>query len=291
VRNDMQKLQHLKYIYQQHASGGRIPTDEALKMYFEIIDEVFSRKEAFIDLPKNYKFYDLNHMFENISKMISSLLNGLVIFEYPDPKYIYITRAVVTPLTEYAFVVSFMTNLGMTISRTVDSYGLPKAKELEMMLNSGLTGKSLQEIFLGVKNQYFQTDDIRVSNMMELIKGLLDEFARKKYIVYGLEKIISSTKPSLECIESLTMLIENDGIKNEIFKGLEYSTDIKLFFGNDINSKSLKNLGFFYSSYCKDSHTIGRILFIGDKFNEYEKIYKVLKEYNSRFSEIISKNL
>lgn len=291
IRNDMQKLQHLKYIYQQHTSGGRVPTDKALRLYFELIEQVYSHNEYKMELPKNYKFYDLNIMFENISKMISSILDGLIIFEYPDPKYIYITRCVVSPLTENNYVVTLLTNLGLTISRTVDNYGLPNCKELEEMLNSGLNGKSLDEIFIGIRNQSIQSDDERVTNIFNLINGLLDEFTRKKYIVNGLEKIIAYSKPSLETIESLTMIIENETIKDELFKDLEFSKDLNLFFGKDINSKALKNYVFFYTSYCKGFDAIGRSLLIVDKYNDYEKVFKVLKEYNSRFSEIISKNL
>ncbi|MDN5342125.1 hypothetical protein OF820_05200 [Oceanotoga sp. DSM 15011] len=291
IRNDMQKLQHLKYIYQQHTSGGRIPTDAALFLYFNIIDEAYSKNGTYMEMPKDYKFYDLNLMYENISKMISDILNGMVLFEYPNPKYIYITRAVVTPLTDYNYVVNLMTNLGMTITRTVDIYGLPHYKELEEMLNIGLKGKSFNSVFEAIKNQNFQTDDIRVINMYNLIEVLLNEFSRNKYIINGLEKIISFHKPGYDSIKSLSMIIENDEIKDEIFKDLDYSRDIKVFFGNDIGFRSLRNFAFFYTSYCMSSNSIGRLLFITEKYSDYEKIYNTIKEYTSRFSEIISKNL
>ena len=291
IRNDMQKLQHLSYIYQQHTSGGRIPTDKALKLYFEIIEEAYGEEQNYLEMPRDYKFYDLNIMFENLSEIISSTLDGLVIFEYPDPKYIYVTRAVVTPLTEYHYVVILLTNLGMTISRTVESYGLPAAKELENMLNDGLAGKSLFDIIYASKTQKLKTEDIRLTNMFNLIEILLNEFSRNKYLIKGLEKIISKFKPNIESVDSLTKIIENDNIKDEIFSNIDYSHDLNVFFGSELNTKSLKNFAFFSTSYSLGSNPIGRMLFITDKFCNYEKIYKIIKEYNSRFSEIISKNL
>ncbi|MCP5454772.1 MAG: hypothetical protein H7A30_00660 [Thermotogae bacterium] len=291
IRNDMQKLQKLKYIYQQHTSGGRIPTDKALKIYFEIIEEVYSKKNLSLDIPKEYKFYDLNLMFENISKIVSNLLRGMVIFEYPDPKYIIITRAVVAPLTDYNYVVTLLTNLGMTISRTVEVYGLPGPHDLEKMLNEGLMGKSLMEIYRAFGSKDIKTDDLRVLNMYDLIEALLNEFSRNKYIVSGFEKLISNYKPNIDTLESLSMLVENDEIKEEIFSQLDFSRDIKIFFGNEISSKSLRNYAFFYSSYCMDMNSVGRMVFVTNKYTDYEKTYTVIKEYLSRFSEIISKNL
>ncbi|BBE30368.1 heat-inducible transcription repressor HrcA [Tepiditoga spiralis] len=291
IRNDMQKLQRLKYIYQQHTSGGRIPSDRALELYFEIVKDVYSKTEKMLDIPKEYKFYDLNIMIENMSKIVSEILEGMIIFEYPNPRYVFITRCVVTPLTESHYVVTFLTNLGMTISRTVEKYGLPISSELEKMLNKGLSGKSIQELLSAVNSESYKTDDIRIKNMFSMINSLLNEFSRNKYHVTGLEKIISHCKNNIESIESLTMMVENDEIKDKIFDKIEFSNDINIFFGDDLNARALKNFSFFNTSYSLSSNSIGRVLLITDKYKNYEKVYKVLKEYVSRFSEIISKNL
>jgi heat-inducible transcriptional repressor len=179
----------------------------------------------------------------------------------------------------------------MTISRTVESYGLPAAKELENMLNEGLSGKSLFDIIYASKTQKLKTDDIRLTNMFNLIEVLLNEFSRNKYLIKGLEKIINKFKPNIESVESLTKIIENDYIKDKIFENIDYSHELNVFFGSDLKNKSLKNFAFFSTSYSLGSNPIGRMLFITDKFCNYEMIYKIIREYNSRFSEIISKNL
>ncbi|HOO75381.1 MAG TPA: hypothetical protein PLS66_08800, partial [Tepiditoga sp.] len=189
------------------------------------------------------------------------------------------------------YVVTLLTNLGMTISRTVEVYGLPGPHDLEKMLNEGLMGKSLMEIYRAFGSKDIKTDDLRVLNMYDLIEALLNEFSRNKYIVSGFEKLISNYKPNIDTLESLSMLVENDEIKEEIFSQLDFSRDIKIFFGNEISSKSLRNYAFFYSSYCMDMNSVGRMVFVTNKYTDYEKTYTVIKEYLSRFSEIISKNL
>ncbi|PNR94649.1 heat-inducible transcriptional repressor HrcA [Petrotoga sp. 9PWA.NaAc.5.4] len=290
IRNDMQKLQRLGYIYQQHSSGGRIPRDPALKIYFEMIKSTYNLTDTHIDIPKKYKFYDLNLMFQNLSEMLSNVLDGLVILEYPDSKYVFITRVVVSPLTETHSVITILTNLGLTISRTVEIYGLPPSKELEKFLNNGLVGKSFSSLFYILTASKSEVEDLRITNFLEIIENITHEFKRTRYLVNGLEKIISKTKTDLDAIETLASIIENDTIKEEFFKSLDFDNDISLFFGNDFNSKTLKNLAFLCTTYRLNSNPLGKILFITQKYCDYEKIYLLLKEYISRLSEIISKN-
>jgi len=291
IRNDMQKLQKLRYIYQQHSSGGRIPTDPALKIYFQMIKDAYNQKDTHLEIPKKYKFYDLNLMFQSLSELISNALEGLVIFEYPNPKYVYITRVTVTPLMETNNVITILTNLGLAISRTVEIYGLPPSKELENILNNGLVGKSFHSLFMFLSAPKFETEDLRVTNFIEILENLTSEFNRKKYIVSGLEKVISKSIPDLEAIETLVSMVENDKIKEGLFKLLDFTDDIEILFGEDFNSKALKKMVFFYTTYKLNTDPLGRVLFITQKYCNYEKIYLFLREYISRLSEIISKNL
>ena len=59
----------------------------------------------------------------------------------------------------------------------------------------------------------------------------------------------------------------------------------------DLNSKALKKMVFFYTTYKLNADPLGRVLFITQKYCNYEKNYYFLREYISRLSEIISKNL
>lgn len=291
IRNDMQKLQKLGFVYQQHSSGGRIPSDSALKIYFQMIKEAYNQEDTHIDIPKKYKFYDLNLMFQSLADLISKSLEGLVIFEYPNPKYVYIKRVTVTPLMENNNVITVLTNLGLVVSRAVEIYGLPPSQELETVLNNGLIGKTFYSLFMILSAPKLEIEDIRITNFMEILEQITSEFNRKKYIISGLEKIIAKCEPDINAIETLALMVENDRIKEQILKNLDFSNDIKISFGEDFNSKALKNMVFFYTTYNMNSHPLGKVFFITDKYCDYEKNYVILKEYVSRLSEIISKNL
>jgi len=106
-----------------------------------------------IELPQDYKFYDINIMFDKFSKMLSELTNSFIILEFPDSRYIYVTRAVVSDLTNDFYQITLMTNLGLSITRTVEKYGFPSEKELEKILNEGLIGKSMHEIINIIKTK------------------------------------------------------------------------------------------------------------------------------------------
>ncbi|AEX85613.1 hypothetical protein XO10_06005 [Marinitoga sp. 1135] len=292
IRNDMQKLQHLKLIFQPHSSAGRIPTDMALRLYFEAIKESFSVKSKNIELPHEYKFYDINIMFDKFSKMLSETTNSLVILELPDSKYIYITRAVVSDLTNDFYQITLMTNLGLSITRTVENYGFPSPKELEKILETGLVGKSMHEIINIIKtNKIEQERDIRLINLYKLVYLLVEEFFRNKFIISGLAKIISTGYHTPEEILYLSKIVEEDKLKVELLSKKPFTSEIKATIGSDFEIPELKNFIMFETAYSYNSNPLGKVALLTFKYSDYKQIYSILGEYTSRLSEIISKNL
>ncbi|GAB6188866.1 heat-inducible transcriptional repressor HrcA [Marinitoga arctica] len=292
IRNDMQKLQHLNLIFQPHSSAGRIPTDNALRLYFEAIKESFSVKSKNIELPQDYKFYDINIMFDKFSKILSELTNSLVILELPDSRYIYITRAVVSDLTNDFYQITLMTNLGLSITRTVEKYGFPSPKELEKILNEGLIGKSMHEIINIIKTKRIEKEqDIRLVNLYNLIFLLAEEFFRNKFIVNGLARVISSGYFNTKELLFLSKIVEEDKIKVQLLSMKPFDVEIKATIGSEFKIVELKNFVLIETSYCHNVNPLGKIALLTFKYSDYRQIYSILKEYTSRLSKIISKNL
>ncbi|KAF2956168.1 HTH domain-containing protein [Marinitoga sp. 38H-ov] len=292
IRNDMQKLQHLNLIFQPHSSAGRIPTDNALRLYFEAIKESFSVSSKNIELPQEYKFYDINLMFDRFSKVLSELTNGIVILELPDSKYVYITRAVVSDLTNDFYQITLMTNLGLSITRTVEKFGFPSVKELEKILNEGLVGKSMHEIINIIKSKTIEGEkDVRIINLYNLVFLLVEEFFRNKFIVNGLARIISTEYFNTKEIIFLSKIVEEDKLKAQLFSMKPFDMEIKVTIGNEFEISELKNFAMFETSYCYNANPLGKVAIITFKYSDYKRIYSVLKEYTSRLSKIISKNL
>lgn len=292
VRNDMQKLQHLNLIFQPHSSAGRIPTDKALRLYFEAIKESFLVKGKNIELPQDYKFYDINIMFDKFSKMLSELTNSFIILEFPDSRYIYVTRAVVSDLTNDFYQITLMTNLGLSITRTVEKYGFPSEKELEKILNEGLIGKSMHEIINIIKTKRIEGEqDFRLINLYNLIFLLAEEFFRNKFIVNGLARVISSGYFNPKEILFLSKLVEDDKLKVQLLSINPFDVEIKATIGGEFKIQELKNFVMIETSYCHNANPLGKIALLTFKYSDYRRIYSVLNEYTSRLSKIISKNL
>ncbi|WP_129408656.1 HrcA family transcriptional regulator [Marinitoga lauensis] len=292
IRNDMQKLQHLDLIFQPHSSAGRIPTDKALRLYFEAIKESFSVKSKNIELPQDYKFYDINIMFDKFSKMLSELTNSLVILELPDSRYIYITRAVVSDLTNDFYQITLMTNLGLSITRTVEKFGFPSPKELEKILNNGLIGKSMHEIINIIKSKSIEKEqDIRLMNLYNLVFLLAEEFFRNKFIVNGLAKVISSGYFNTKEIVFLSKVVEEDKMKVQLLSLKPFDIEIKTTIGNEFGINELRNFIMIETSYCHNANPLGKVALLTFKYSNYKRIYTILNEYTSRLSKIISKNL
>lgn len=292
IRNDMQKLQHLNLIFQPHSSAGRIPTDNALRLYFEAIKESFSVKNKNIELPHDYKFYDINIMFDKFSKILSEVTNSLVILELPDSRFIYIIRAVVSDLTNDFYQITLMTNLGLSISRTIERVGFPSSKELEKILNEGLVGKSMHDIIKFIKTKNIENEqDIRLSNLYNLVFLLAEEFFRNKFIVNGLARIISTGYFNTKEILYISKIVEDDKLKVQLLSLKPFNIEIKSTIGNEFNINELKNFVMFETSYCYNANPLGKVAMLTFKYSDYKILYSMLNEYTSRLSKIISKNL
>ncbi len=75
----------------------------------------------------------------------------------------------------------------------------------------------MKKIFSFLSTKQIEIEDLRITNFVEILEHLTDEFKRVRYISVGLEKIISKSQPDLDTIVTLAILVENDKIKEEFF--------------------------------------------------------------------------
>jgi len=87
IRNEMQKLTDMGYLYQPHTSAGRVPAD---KGYRYLVDRLISEKaedlikaEILDEIEKAKKARDSFTFLQEISRTLSSFSSGLVFLHLP----------------------------------------------------------------------------------------------------------------------------------------------------------------------------------------------------------------
>jgi heat-inducible transcriptional repressor len=185
-----------------------------------------------------------------------------------------------------------MTNLGLSITRTIERIGFPSSKELEKILNEGLVGKSMHDIIKFIKTKSIENEqDVRLSNLYNLVFLLAEEFFRNKFIVNGLARVISTGYFNSKEILYISKIVEDDKLKVQLLSLKPFNIEIKSTIGNEFNINELKNFVMFETSYCYNANPLGKVAMLTFKYSDYKILYSMLNEYTSRLSKIISKNL
>ena len=167
IRNEMADLEELGYIVQPHTSAGRIPTDKGFRLY---VDDLMAQKEEEISLREQQvgdkekeldsmkdalseKVDRVEELLQNVAKVLANNTNYATMITTPKVtgnKLRFVQLSQLEPNKLLAVIVmegNLIRNKVITISEDISPENLLK---LNLLLNTTLTGLTLQEMHLGL---------------------------------------------------------------------------------------------------------------------------------------------
>ena len=175
IRNEMADLEELGYIVQPHTSAGRIPTDKGYRLY---VDDLMAQKEEEISLREQQvgdkekeldsmkdalseKVDRVEELLQNVAKVLANNTNYATMITTPKVtgnKLRFVQLSQLEPNKLLAVIVmegNLIRNKVITISEDISPENLLK---LNLLLNTTLTGLTLQEMHLGLEVQDIKCD-------------------------------------------------------------------------------------------------------------------------------------
>lgn len=299
IRNEMADLEDLGYIMQPHTSAGRIPSDKGYRLYVDLLmeekeQEVIEMREQMLE-----KADKMDKILKQAAKVLAVNTNYATMISAPTynrNKLKFIQLSQVDAHQIIAVIVmegNIIKNKIVTVDETLSNEILLK---LNMLLNTTLTGMSIEEINLGMIARLKEQAGIH----SEVIGDVLDAVAATIQLDNDMEIYTSGATnvfkyPELSDNQSAQEIInafEEKQLLQEIVTqtlAKEENKGIQVYIGNETPIQNMKDCSVVTATYELGEGMQGTIGIIGPKRMDYENVMKTLKTLMNELDEIFHK--
>ena len=318
IRNEMADLEEFGYIVQPHTSAGRIPTDKGYRLYVDDMmskkeEELSEREQRTIDKEKELdsmkdalseKVDRVEELLQNVAKVLANNTNYATMITTPKVtgnKLRFVQLSQLEPNKLLAVIVmegNLIRNKVITISEDISPEHLLK---LNLLLNTTLTGLSLQEMHLGLISKMESQAGEHIGIVKEVLDAIVETITKAddlKIYTSGATNIFKypELSESGKASELIYALEEKQGLSGLV----KYNDDdsdgasddnhgIQVYIGNETPVESMKDCSVVTATYELQDGMNGTIGIIGPKRMDYEKVVDTLKEMQTHLDDVFKK--
>ena len=296
IRNEMADLEDLGYIIQPHTSAGRIPSDKGYRWYVDMLMEEKEQEVTEMREQMLQKADKMDQILKQAAKVLASSTNYATMVSAPTynrNKLKFIQLSQVDENQIIAVIVmegNIIKNKIVTVEETLNNETLLK---LNMLLNTTLTGMSIEEINLGMIVRLKE----QAGNHSEVIGDVLDAVATTIQVDNDMEIYTSGAtnvfkypelSDSQRAQEIINAFEEKQLLQEIVTETLskEENKGIQVYIGNEAPVQSMKDCSVVTATYELGEGMQGTIGIIGPKRMDYENVMKTLKTLMNELDEI-----
>ena len=308
IRNEMADLEEMGYILQPHTSAGRIPSDAGYRLY---VDQMMAEKaqerkqeqkssnsehEALID-----KVDRLENMLQHVAKVLAYNTNYATMVSAPNYKNTNVKFIQLSQVDETQLLAVIVVE-GNVIKNKIIDVEQPLANDeilkLNVLLNTFLTGLSLQEINLELIQTMKQQAGTHAAILEHIFEGIMDAVQSAE----GLEVYTSGTNNILKYPElgdaskagELLEVLEEKKVLNELIGTTSTDVEdgnygIQVYIGDETPIKTMNDCSLVTATYELEEGVRGKIGIIGPKRMDYDKVVTTLKNLTNELDTIFKK--
>lgn len=299
IRNEMADLEELGYILQPHTSAGRIPSDKGYRFY---VDHLIEEKDKEVSEMKDFVIEHTEKMeqvLRQVAKLLAANTNYATMITSPQfhhNKVKFIQLSNVDEEHILAVVVlegNLVKNKMVTTSEPVDNEQMLK---LNMLLNTNLTGLSIDQINLGTIAVLKEKAGIHsniISDVLDAVAEAISEDEDLEIYTSGATNILKypELSDSQKASELLTAFEEKNQLVSLVTENLadEENTGIQVYIGNETPIQTMKDCSVVTATYELGEGVKGTIGIIGPKRMDYENVMDNLKMLKAQLDGILNK--
>lgn len=300
IRNEMSDLEELGYIVQPHTSAGRIPSDKGYRFY---VDHLIQEKDKEVTEMKEFvieKTEKMEQVLKQVAKMLANNTNYATLVSAPSyhhNKIKFIQLSSVDEKQILAVIVmnsNIVKNRMISVDEPIDNETLLK---LNILLNTGLNGLSIQEINLGVIAKLKEQAGIHSSIVSDVLDALAEAISEEEDLeIYtsGATNILKypELSDSEKASNLLTAFEEKDQLASLVSESLsdDENTGIQVYIGNEAPIQTMKDCSVVTATYELGEGVKGTIGIVGPKRMDYEKVMGSLKNLKAQLDGIFDKS-
>ena len=308
IRNEMSDLEELGYIVQPHTSAGRIPTDKGYRFYVDDMmsqkeTELVNREQVVTDREKevesmqgilSQKVDKVEELLQNVAKVLAKDTNYATMVSAPQVKgnklkFVQLSQLETNKILAVIVMEgNIIRNKVITVSEDLSQENLLK---LNILLNTSLTGLSLQEMNLSIVSKM----ENQAGEHMQLVKEVVDAIVETISGEDNLKIYIEAAKSRGEALDHVLFYgLEEKQSLTDFVKDTESdnsdNTGIQVYIGNEAPVESMKDCSVVTATYELQDGMRGTIGIIGPKRMDYDKVVEKLKTIQNQLDDVFKKS-
>jgi len=301
IRNEMQHLEELGYLYQPHTSSGRLPTEKGYKFYVEHLMESkgllpSEKKKIIKEFSKGEK--NIEEIIKNAATFLSTFADNIGIIIAPKLFNTPIMKIELIFLSEHKMLAILILKGGIALNKMLTIKERVTRIELESVskrLNELFYGKTLLEI-RGYYLEEIVNELVKFDRLIRKLKKLIEEFFKlaeeKTVYLEGISNIASKPEfKNVEYIKHILHILDDKTLLDEIIekKYREHNKKVNIIMGNEIDEDLLKGCSLVVASYSFHGLDVGNIGVLGPLRMNYSKVVSVVDFISEELTQYLNK--
>ena len=299
IRNEMSDLEEMGYIIQPHTSAGRIPSDKGYRFY---VDTMMATREQEVNEMKDMLLErqdKLENLLKQVVKTLAQNTQYATMISAPQVhhnkvKFIQLSRVDAGQIL--AVIVAEGNVIKNTMLHVDEAPDQETMLKLNILLNTHLNGKSMDEINLGTIANLKQQAGIHSSMVGEIIDAVAEAIqADEDLEIYtsGTNNILKYPElADKELAGQLITTFEEKQALNQIVQETladENSTGIQVYIGDETPIQTMKDCSIVTATYELGEGMKGTVGIIGPKRMDYDRVVGILKNLMSQLDTLYKK--
>ncbi|MDE7252719.1 MAG: heat-inducible transcriptional repressor HrcA [Acetatifactor sp.] len=296
IRNEMADLEEMGYILQPHTSAGRVPSDMGYRFYVDAMMEAKEREVVEMKEMLLERQDKMEQMLQQVAKVLARDTQYATLISAPQThgskvKFVQLSR--VDEGQILAVIVAEGNVIKNNILNVREELSDETLLKLNILLNTNLTGLSIQDINLGMISAMKQQAGIHSAIVSEVIDAVAEAIKAED----DLEIYTSGTNnifryPELADQQKASELINTFEEKQLLGNLLQDSlsenpgTNIQVYIGDETSVKSMRDCSVVTATYELGEGMRGTIGIVGPKRMDYDRVIGTLKSLQSKLDEL-----
>ena len=300
IRNEMSDLEELGYILQPHTSAGRIPSDKGYRFY---VDHLMEEKDKEVADMKAFVIEHtekMDQVLQQVAKLLAVNTNYATMITSPQTHHSKVKFLQLSNVDEHNILVvvvlegNLVKNKIIPVDEPIDNEQMLK---LNILLNTNLTGFSMEEINLGTIALLKEKAGIHsklIGSVLDAVAEAINEGEDLEIYTSGATNILKypELSDSGNASELLNAFEEKDQLVSLVTGNLaedEEQTGIQVYIGNEAPIQTMKDCSVVTATYELGEGVKGTIGIIGPKRMDYENVMSNLKNLKAQLDGILDR--
>ena len=282
---------------QPHTSAGRIPSDNAYRIYVDQLLEIASLSAEDAEYIKGYydeRMHETQGILEGAAKAISNATDYVSLIMPPQLKSVAIKHIQLVPVSERAALAVVVTDAGIIKDTPVllDANVTPaQLEDASHLLYKSFAGRRITEnSVLQVIDKYneFQGQRDSFSQIPDFLTSRLNS-GHREILIGGAAKLLAHPEyaTDLDAARNMLQLLDSKEQLRDIL--LEQpDMEVRVRIGAENHNANMQDCSIVTATYRLGGRVMGRLGVIGPVRMNYGRVLQVIKYMSASLSEVLS---